>query len=149
MINYICGFQFLLLREFQMATGRRAGMWDPWNDGTAALSLQAAPCTCALLEHSLMFSAISSCFSCYHFYLQDATESSLSFWRIRQCSGSKGRKGWVWAAQPAHCSANCPLPRHLQQLPLHTPQGGPCRQLTKTIWVKKQHHSQLCGKSAL
>lgn len=46
-----------------MATGTRAGMWDPWNDGTAALSLRAAPCTLAPPGHSLMFSAISSCFS--------------------------------------------------------------------------------------
>lgn len=61
--NYISGFQFLLLKKFQMATGTRAGMWDPWNDGMAALSLRAAPCTLAPPGHSLMFSAISSCFS--------------------------------------------------------------------------------------
>lgn len=62
-INYISGFQFLLLKNFQMATGTRAGMWDPWNDGTTALSLSAVPCTCAVPGYGLMFSAISSCFS--------------------------------------------------------------------------------------
>lgn len=36
---------------------------------------------------------------------------------------SKGRKGWVWAAQPAHCSASCPLPWHPQQPLLYKPPG--------------------------
>lgn len=82
-----------------MAIGTRAGMWDPWNDGTAALSLRAAPGTCPPSGHG-PFSHLLLLFlqaQWYHFYLQDPQ-------RAVSHPGESGSavearvEAWVWAA---------------------------------------------------
>lgn len=137
-MTYISGFQVLLLEKFQMAIGTRAGMWErkqstKWWDHSSEPE-GSTPHTCSSRARSPRKACSQLSPPAFPPALLVSPFISSTLQRAashpgetrRKAVKSKERKGWVWAAQPAHCSASCPLPWHpTPATPVQTPREDP------------------------
>lgn len=144
-MNYISGFQLLLLERFQMATGTGAGMWErkqsdeQWD---CSAGHECSTPTCAppgklsgrpraqlsplAFPPALPLSPFIS--GCLQSLLQSQGTPAAG-----RDKGQEERLGVGSAAAP--CPTNCPLP--LAPAPAQVPRVHPRGRLTKPSWVKK------------